>query len=248
METSEISKPIQLDPKTIETIESRFNQTNGSRVAELITGLRPEDPAMPERLTEIQQRILEKYQLPDIALSFSLGVGFSRIINHKLTENGISFLLKDQTQSFFDKYPQLFAAYFPDKKAIGINVEKQKDPNYNDFIYNLTLMHEAIHALQDQHGDFNFLSIEWLEFEATIGSNLLSVYQNPEIRSLISQEQISKEMSIMFENFYLSIQAHEQQGGGTHKDKYTPENILRKIDGITDEQISSFKQNHKTNS
>ena len=244
MEISEVSNSNQLDSKTIKTIESRFNQTNGSRIAELITGLRPEDPKMPEKLTEIQGRILEKYQLPDIALSFSLGIEFDRIIRHKVAENGVSFLLKDETQPFFDKYPQLFAAYFHEKKAIGINVEKQKDPNYNYFIYNLTLMHEVIHALQDHNGDFDRLSVEWLEFEATIGSNLLSIYQNPNIRSHITEEQITTEMSIMFENFYLSIQAYEQQGGITHKNKYTPENILKEIDGITDDQIRSFEQNH----
>ena len=48
-------------------ISFRNKQSQYSRLAEVITGLRPEDPGMAERLIEDQKIVRAKYGLPSIS-------------------------------------------------------------------------------------------------------------------------------------------------------------------------------------
>ncbi len=246
-DTKERLNAEQLNQATKKTIESRFQQSNGSRLAEVITGMRPEDPSMLDKLIEIQERIYDKYSFPDFCLSFSDQEEFRRSIDQKLKQIGVSFLTKTETQDFFNKYPQLYATYFPQKNAIGINTERQKEPTYSDFAYNTTITHESIHALQYFRGDPKFLSIELLEFEATIASTALSPFKDQKLRQRLTTEQISQEMTNIFDNLYLSVEAWGQQGGSTNKENYSPESILKKIDHITEQQIALYKKTNSNN-
>lgn len=223
-------------------IEYRLNQSNGSRLAEVITGFTPEDPQIIDRLIGIQKRIYQKYSLPDITLSLTDPKLLSQNINEILDKNKISILTKDVTQEYFEKYPSIYAAYFKKLRGIGINTEKQKEPDYNHLIYYLTLLHETTHALQDVQGDFDLFSIEMLEFEATIAATTLSPLEDLDFRAKVPLLQES--MTYMFECMYSSVENWEKQGGKSNRPHYNAENMLKAFDGITKEQVDLYKSNN----
>lgn len=227
-------------------IEYRLNQSNGSRLAEVITGHTPEDPQIIDRLIEIQDRIYQKYSLPDISLSITNPNLLHQKLGEILTSKHIPLLTKDVTKSHFDKYPNMYAAYFKDLKGIGINTEKQKDPNYNHLIYYMCLSHETTHALQDLGGDFDCFGVELLEFEATITATPLSPLKDIDFRAKVPPEQLKASMVFMFDSMYASVENWEKQGGLTDKPHYTAENMLRVFDGVTDEQVNTYKNQIKS--
>lgn len=240
METKpEQQSPSILDSITQQKIEYRLNQSNGSRLAEVITGFTPEDPKIIDRLIEIQDRIYQNRSLPDIALSITNPNLLSQQINQILTKNNIPLLTKKFTSDKFDKYPEMYAAYFPDLKGIGINTEKQKDPNYNDLLYYMTLLHETTHALQYQSGDSNIFGIEMLEFEATIAANTLSPLKDLDYRAKVPY--LKEAMIYLFDSMYASIENWEEQGGCTNRLNYTAENMLKVFDGITTDQLKPYQ-------
>lgn len=240
MEIGESPSSTQLDPKVKEVIDSRFNQTNGSKMAEIFTGFKPEDPKIFDKLIEIQEHIYQKYHLPDMALSFTNPNEFNQKLNQVIAENKIPFLKKTETKDFFEKYPEAYAAYFRDKKAIGINVDRQQDPDYDESKYYSIIMHETTHAIQDKRSP---MSIEMMELEASIASSLLSPFKDLEKRKLIPADEIKN----FFEGMYKSVEIWENQNNATNKPHYTAENLLKNLDGITDEQIETYKKQNTTN-
>ena len=238
--TEHTIEPI-LDEVTKQKIESRFNQSNGSRLAEIFTGFTPEDPRIIDKLIEIQDRIYQKYSLPDIAISLINPEYLNQKLNQIITDNNITILTQKDTQEYFNKYPQVYAVYFNASKSIGINTERQQDPDYSPAVYYMSIFHEIVHGLQDRNKDFDLLSIEMLEFEATIASTTLSPLKNTDLRAKVP---ILKEAIVyLFDSMYVSIENWEKQGGITNKPHYSAENILRVFDNITTEQIDSYKKN-----
>jgi hypothetical protein len=141
---------------------------NISMLAENLTGLKPEDPRMVDFLISDAERIREKYGLPDTMLVSTDPKEYGKQLVSVLEKNNIGWFTKSTVGPFFDKHPDTYAAYFPDIKGIGINVNKQKDADYNDNVYYVSLTHEIIHALQDQRG--KTMSIEQKEYEANVVS------------------------------------------------------------------------------
>lgn len=235
---SEQQNPHVSDSATQQKIEYRLNQSNGSRLAEVITGFAPEDPRIIDRLIEIQDLIYESRSLPDITLSITDPKLFDQKINQIISQNHIPLLTRKLTGDKFDKYPEMYAAYFPDLKGIGINTEKQKDPNYNDLLYYMCLLHETTHALQDQSGDFKYFGIEMLEFEATIAATTLSPLKDLDFRAKVPQ--LKESMVYLFDSMYASVENWGEQGGCTNRLNYTAENMLKVFDGITPDQIKPY--------
>lgn len=239
---SEQLTPTILSENVKQKIEHRLGQSNGSRLAEVITGLTPEDPRIVDRLIEMQDQIYQKYGLPDISLMFTNPNLLHQNINEILDKNQIPLLTKDKTKEFFEKYPDTYAAYFRNLKSIGINTEKQKDPNYNYQFFFITQLHETTHALQDINGVWDTSSIEMLEFEATLATTILSPLKDLAHRSAIPKNTIEESIVFLFDSICVSVDKWEDQGGTNNKPHYTAENLLKTFDGITSDQINSYKK------
>lgn len=240
--TTECGCQTTLDPQVQKRIEFRLQQSTPSKIAELCTGIVPENPNMLDRLLEIQKRIYEKYSLPDISLSITNPQELDQKLNEILKKNQIPILPYSESQDFFTKYPNLQAVYFKNKKGIGINPAEENKPSYNDVARQTSLIHEITHALQDRNGDFEQLSIEFLEFEAYTASIILSLFNQKEVRGKLTTEQIQLVSTRFFENICTSVDAWDLQIGVTQKPHYSAENLLRVLDGISDEQINTFKK------
>ncbi len=82
---------IEAEPKqqfSKEQIDFRAKQEFGSRLAEYITGMRPEDEKMVDRLAEDQRVIRAKYRLPAIG-EISLLTDYERYLRQRAEELGV---------------------------------------------------------------------------------------------------------------------------------------------------------------
>ena len=169
----------QSDPDTIETtgptpeqvtvhadqeqIDFRNKQEFSSRLAEYITGLRPDDPKMVERLTEDQKIIRAKYNLPAIETITSL-TAYERFLRNVAEELGVEIKPTSDCGDFFKKNPITKAVNIGDEKKIGIDIDRSTRDEYR---FSLTVLeHELIHAKQDKVSPN--MPIELKEYEAYV--------------------------------------------------------------------------------
>lgn len=239
---SEQLTPTILSKDVKQKIDSRLGQSNGSRLSEVITGLTPEDPQIVDRLIQMQDQIYQKYGLPDISLMLTNPNLLHQKINEILDKNQIPFLTKDKTKEFFEKYPDVYAAYFRNLKSIGINTEKQKNPSYSNQLFFISLLHETTHAVQEVNNEFDSSSIEMLEFEATLATTILSPLKDLDYRATIPEKNIQESIVFLFDSICFSVENWESQGGTSNRSRYTAENLLKTFDGITSDQINSYKK------
>ena len=180
-------------------------QSDISKMAESYTGFKLEDPKIKDKLFEDYQQIIDKYGIPDMTLAFTDPKEYNKQLKDLLTENNIGILKKSETQDFFDENSEAYAAYFPEKRAIGINLNKQQDPDYSDITYFSTLTHELIHALQ--YDSPNPMSIQKMEYEAMLGSSAMNNLKDSEKRQTLPQ----KEIADFFEKISGSVDIFQRQ-------------------------------------
>ncbi|MDE2037983.1 MAG: hypothetical protein KGI69_02040 [Patescibacteria group bacterium] len=154
---------------------SRQEQSFGSRLAEYITGLRPDDPRMVERLAEDRLIIRAKYKLPDLDAVGSLSA-YERLLKRKAEELGVEIAEKSACGDFFKK-SRLGGAYMWSDRKIGADMVKTDKKAYLTSL--CILEHELIHALQ--HEQAPNMPIEQMEYEAYIaGGDMDFLKSNPE--------------------------------------------------------------------
>jgi hypothetical protein len=150
------------EEKTKETIREREKQSFASRLSEYITGLKPEDPAMLERLTNDQDIIRAKYNLPSWHLSPS---EFEHALQKMAKDLGVKIRPKSECGTFFKENPMAEAVHFADGR-IGANINRSELNKYKNSLR--ILEHELVHEIQNQRSPS--MPVEAMEYEAYVAS------------------------------------------------------------------------------
>lgn len=147
-----------------EIIEFRFKQSWASRLAEHITGLRPNDPRMAERLVNDQLIIRGKYALPARAMRADNPTEYERFLRERAKQIGTEIKAKSECGGYFDGDGIAAGAYFDKGNFIGASLDKSTRPSYARGLG--VLEHEFIHA--EQGNKAASMPIELMEYEAYV--------------------------------------------------------------------------------
>jgi hypothetical protein len=208
-------------------IAERVAQSFSSRLAEYLTGLKPEDPAMLERLAADQEYLRAKYNLPSWDMPAS---EFERALRHTAEKLGVKIIPKAECGNFFEENPYAGAIHFDDNR-IGIDIDKSE---YQQYVRGLSqLEHELIHSMQIHESPS--MPPELKEYEAyTAGANLDYLKKHP--------EQINE----IFFHFFVggSVNMHyylesERRGEEYAPNWDNPEYFLRR-DGIDPDKVKDL--------
>lgn len=150
-------------PESLEKNEGKESVDFATKLSEYITGLKPEDPQIIERLIEDQKIIRAKYDLPKRE-AISNPYEYERALRSIADSLGVSIKSKSECGSYFEEYTGIGAAHFENENKIGIDINRSNLESYSKSMS--TLEHELIHALQ--HKNSPRMPIELMEYEAYI--------------------------------------------------------------------------------
>jgi hypothetical protein len=163
-ETNAESDASHVEEKTAEEIrESRENQSFGSRLAEYITGMRPDNPEIIPRLIEDRQKIRAKYGLPAERWN-SNPDEYERFLKGIAKRLGVKIRATSDCGGFFEEYPIAGGVSFGSKKEIGTDIDKTTIDTHKESL--AMLEHELIHAMQNVHSPR--MPTEIREYEAYV--------------------------------------------------------------------------------
>ncbi len=161
------------EAKLKEKVEERIKQSFSSRLCEYLTGMRPEDPRMAERLITDQKIIRAKYQLPEWSLSPS---EFERSLKQIASKLNIRIKPKSECGKFFEDNMLAGAVHFGDGTGVGVDIDRSELQKYWKSLSQLE--HELVHGMQDKHSPS--MPIELKEYEAYIANaNVDYLKENP---------------------------------------------------------------------
>ena len=149
-------------------IETGESDEYGDRLSDYLTGMRPEDPRMPERLVNDHYMLREKYHLPDEKMADQDMPEYERRLKEIAKKAGVKIKGTDEAGKFFKEYPMAGAAHFEETKEIAVNIDRSSAGSYRSSLDSLE--HEVIHALQNKNTPD--MPIEAMEYEAYIAANL----------------------------------------------------------------------------
>jgi hypothetical protein len=228
--------PIETDGKSEielkkEIFDFRKKQGYGSRLVEHITGMRPDNPLMADRLVIDQKIIRAKYQLPNRGYRFYNSGDYEIYLRNLATTNGVRVKEASECGNFFEKTPMAGGVYFSENKAIGVDMDKSSDKKYITALG--TLEHECIHSLQDKY--FKGMPIEVQEYEAYVAAyNTEYLKQNPDAIELVMSFGIGGSVK----NWYR--EESENRGEEVKPEWDNEEYFLRNVDGFNDEDIKIY--------
>jgi hypothetical protein len=221
------------DQLTSEIIEFRNNQSNISRLAENLTGFRPDNPKIIDLLVPEAEKIRDKYGLPNPTLMIINQKKYHNLLNNYIKENNIQIFHASGNEQFFVDNPNFPGAFFPETNSIVVNQDFFDDsPGHDKTMLFVLLAHEITHAKQFENEPN--MSIEQKEYEANMASL--------PIEYLYSTKEKEEKLNIvkdMFSTINESVELCDKQGEEVTREWYTPDNLLIKIDGITKEQIDT---------
>ena len=171
-EISNVTVEIGLEPDIAETkqsekgvaAENESRATSAGRLIEYITGVRLNDPNLPERLLSDQQTIRGKYNLPPQEIRFELPGEYEKILHEIARTHKIQIDSKSECGSFFTESPIAGGVFFDQDKKVGVDVDRTNQMSYAKGLG--TLEHELIHGLQHEYSPR--MPIELMEYEAYI--------------------------------------------------------------------------------
>jgi hypothetical protein len=210
-----------------EQIEFRKNQTFGSRLCEYITGMRPDNPGMAERLVDDRKVVLQKYDLPDIHDYGSRLAEYENELNLIMKKKGIDLKevddLGENTARIVEMFEEREYGYYETEgKFVASSILDRSDEKR----YRADLQvrcHEMIHTFQFRN--YPNMPIEGMEYEATI------VAMNPE--ALLEDRE---HLEVIFEwPIMTSVRSYYKTIGKERGEKAvwdTAEWWLKTVDGI----------------
>ena len=220
-ESGQVEK-IPEEIKRNEQIEFRRTQEFSSRLAEYITGLRPEDPRIIERLIEDQKIIRARYGLPQTT-EIRKPSEYERFLKDVAHREGVRIKEKSECGDFFEKNRVADAVHFGGEKKIGVDIDKTDVDTYNASL--VKLEHELIHALQ--HSKSPNMPIELMEYEAYVaGGNMDVLKENQRAVELLFSYLIGG--SVLF---WYSSQSKQSQTK-VEPQWNNPDYFLEKVDGV----------------
>ncbi len=235
MEGAPIEK-IEHERTVDELIEFRFNQSNSSRLAEYITGIRPDDPKMAERIVEDQSIIRAKYGLPPREGAFEDITEYERFLRARAKEIGVSVRTKSECGTFFEDSRMADGVYFSGRKVIGTTMNNESYDKYAKSI--VTLEHEYIHAEQERSAAR--MPIELMEYEAYVaGLNKKFILKKPEdIDWVVFQFFIGGSVWHWYKERNSNKKENDPEVVPVWKE---PEYFLRNVDKVDQKLIDDYK-------
>lgn len=225
--------------KTIrEVIEFRFNQPDYSRLAEYITGLRPGNSEMLDRLTYDQQKVRYKYGLPPMNWILENPTEYERFLRNIAKKNKTHIrYMSDCGVLLFSKASHIAAVYFYKRKDIGIDIDKTDKDAY---LMSLAILeHEIIHSIQDTKF---FLPIEIVEYEAYV-AGLNSEYfedNSDEIGWRFFEDNVAVSVNYVYAK---NNEKRSEKGLDLIEPEWKdPEFFLKNVDGIDSKEIEKYKR------
>lgn len=166
--TEQVKTPEQYNP-----ISERVNQTYSSRLCEYVTGMKPENPELINRLEEDQKIIRSKYNLPNPDLPAS---EFERSLKEIAKNNGIEIRSKHEYSRLFDENPSVGAMSLDGGKVV-VDLDRNSEKGYNKSLKQME--HEIIHGLQEKYA--KSMPVEEMEYEAYLSNgNIQFLKDDPE--------------------------------------------------------------------
>lgn len=227
----------EIEAPAREIIDFRFKQSRSSRLAEYITGLKPNDPKMAERLIADVEIIRAKYQLPQRDMRYQNPSEYERLLREKAEEIGVRIIEKSDCGKFFDKNAIVSGVSFDREEKIGISIKREDREQYSESL--AVLEHELIHALQDKYSAR--MPIEQREYEAYLaGANpgwIRNKRENvdPVIFGFMIQNSV--------DHWYKSMNERREEGEPEIKPVWdSPEYFLSNVDHVDPTQIEAYKQ------
>ncbi|MEK7202257.1 MAG: hypothetical protein AAB669_01880 [Patescibacteria group bacterium] len=170
-ETSGISiQPTEDEDGTVEQPVQPYS----SKIAEYITGMKPEDPAMIDKLFTDQEIIRSKYHLPSLDLP---PAEYERGLKQIAQKLKVTVKPTSDCGKFFEENSIAGAVYFDEANQIGMDMDRSNEDTYSSSLGDFE--HELIHAIQKH--DTPSMPIELMEYEAYLaGGNVEFLKTNPE--------------------------------------------------------------------
>lgn len=217
-----------------EIIDFRFNQMPAQRLIEYITGMKPNDPAIVERLITDQKIFRTKYHLPFKTEGFGI-TNYDRFLRNIAEENNVLIRSTSDCGNFFDKHPDAGGVYFKEVNQIGVDIDTSSNESYGKSL--ITMEHELIHALQ--HKYYPRMPIEIREYEAYIaGGNFDFLKDDTDAEGVLS---------IFFSNYLLGSINHwykeenEKKGIEIKPEWDSPYYFLEKVDKLDPTDIEAIR-------
>ena len=214
-------------------LELRFNQSDASKLAEYITGIRPDDSRMLERLITDQKILRAKYNLPALESRAQYPVSEYEKLLHRMAEaNNVTIRSTDEHVRFFDEY-MASASYDHDLHSVFVDMEKNSEGKYWDGL--VTLEHELIHAEQNVHN--TGMPVELREYEAYVATMNMPKFKD-----------MSEEIEFVMFSFCIGVSTNiwyaqnEKSGKGPVEPVWRdPAYFLKNVDSVSDEDIESYR-------
>lgn len=154
----------------LERHETRAESYAG-RLAEYVTGLKLDDPALIDRLTSDKAAIRGKYHLPSRNMP---PYEYERALRSILT--GLNTRIKDVAECGKLLETAASAVYLENQNVIGVSIDRNSDEYFRGLN---ELEHETIHAIQNH--ETPSMPIERMEYEAYLaGANLDAIAEDEE--------------------------------------------------------------------
>jgi len=237
MEGGEIPVQQEVVKPVTDIIKDRFEQDKTDRFIEYITGLRIDDPELPNRLAEDQKIIRAKYGLPDRRSRFENPSEYERFLRRLLEDNDVSIREKSDCGGFFEEHPHAGGVFLSeDDEKVGASINKTDLDTYTRSIG--VLEHETIHALQ--HKFYPRMGIEHQEYETYVSEWSSNHYlKNPDtLRDAV------KFFMLGSVNFWYKEES-KKRNIEVKPEWNNPEYFLTKVDGISEEAIQKYKTEHQ---
>lgn len=237
MESGEIPVQQEIVKPIDKIIEDRFSQDKTDRFIEYVTGLRADDPELPNRLASDQERIRAKYGLPDRRYRFENPSEYERLLRKILEDNDVSLRSRFDCGDYIEEYPSTKAVFMDrDNARIGVSIDKT---DLDTYIRSISVLeHETIHALQYKR--YPEMSSELMEYEAYVSEWSSNYYlKNPDtLRGTIG--------FFMLGSVNRWYEEESKRRGVEIKPVWNdPEYFLTKVDGISEDAIVKYKTEHQ---
>ena len=162
-----------------EIVKLRENQTQASRLCELLTGMRPDDKRITDRLRDDQKIVRQKYDLPENRMvRVANPVEYIDMLRKTAKKEKISIREKNEFGNFFEEHGAAGAVYFEENNSIGVDISYESKLDLRKSAQ--MLEHEMIHALQKKY--YPEMPVEIMEYEAYLASwNIDFLEEDPDV-------------------------------------------------------------------
>ena len=218
-----------------EIIEFRYNQSYASRLAEFITGLRPDDPKFAERIALDYKIIREKYSLPARELRWEAPVDYEHFLRERAAKDNIKLRDTSDCGNFFKKNPHASGVFFDNRNEIGSTINKENIESYAKSLG--ILEHEFIHA--EQQITSPRMPIELMEYEAYIAGINPKYTKDYESAEVLFSFLVGGSVRHWYREKNEERKPNEQELIAVYED---PDYFLKNIDHIDESIIEEYKK------